>query len=188
MTGPVLSWERRQRFACLEEASGEPQKLVTEKRLECAPRSPAYTMPDDIWIKILLRANVHQFPECHTEHYDMDKLSMPISHASRYFRHLTLALPTLWTCLHVTPGRLGRSGRDWLEERLRRSGSAPLTIMFSCHRVNNDEQPFWEDWGQLMHRKEFGDLSYCWNELLQQAHRALLVRDAAVHGRQHNRA
>lgn len=93
--------------------------------------TPMLALNDDIGIEILKAAFQHHFPSCHND----DGISpVPISHVNRWWRHLALSTPQIWTCIHVTTTHLGREdSSEIVEAYLARSKNLPLSVTISCH-------------------------------------------------------
>ncbi|KAI0687712.1 hypothetical protein BC835DRAFT_390751 [Cytidiella melzeri] len=104
-------------------------RLVHPKKASLAP---ANTLPDEILAMVLEEACVHNFSFCcHYGEYKMEQ-SVIISHVSRRWRNLALALPQIWQCIHITD--LGPSQYDKVVELfLARSREAPLSIVVFDH-------------------------------------------------------
>ena len=135
-------------------------------------------LPDEIWAQIIEEAYSHDFPTCHTHQFVPDQRAIPISRVSRYFRNLvlTLNLPRLWTCLHITPiaSDPRRDQANRVREQLSRSGNLPLTILFACHDTSMDDDPqpsYWSTITTFLNSDEGKHFSSCWDLILPHVQR-----------------
>ncbi|KAJ3530633.1 hypothetical protein NM688_g7681 [Phlebia brevispora] len=115
----------------IKELLVEARCELADKRRERASFAPVYSLPDDVWLEILQLAFTHRYPFCRKEGFNWAHSPIAFSHVSRRFRELALALPSLWTCVHVTPYQPD-SFHNILRMQLRRSRDLPLSIMFIC--------------------------------------------------------
>ena len=136
-----------------------------------APQT-ASTLPTEVWSDILELAYVHDFPACHTTQFAPAQYPVPMARVSRYFRHLALNLPKLWTCLHITP--IGRHPhRDQgsvVHEQLTRSRNLPLTILFACHSASTSPDS-WMSVPTFFNSDEGRHFSGCWDLILPHSKR-----------------
>lgn len=119
--------------------------LLENKRKEMSPLAPVYTLTEDVVAEILRTAYQHHFPHCRLDD-GLPHTNSPvaISHVSRWWRRRALSLPTIWTCIHVTPAQ-PRHYTQVVKDYLVRSRSLPLSIFFLCY--TNKYRPDWSvDW------------------------------------------
>ncbi|GJE96296.1 hypothetical protein PsYK624_124900 [Phanerochaete sordida] len=142
----MLAAERRARLAALQKEYGalysqidelqaqisQVQSLVEQKKREMAPLAPVYTLPEDVVAEILKFAYLHHFPYCRLDD-GLPHTNSPvaISHVSRWWRRQAISLPSIWSCIHVTPEQPSHYA-EVLKTYLIRSRSLPLSISFLC--------------------------------------------------------
>lgn len=84
----------------LEEQLDEVDIQIRDVQHEKAPFAPLYTLPDELLVLVLDEVCLHDFPK-RADAGDTDQ-AMVMSQVSRRWRSLTLSLPRIWTCVHLS--------------------------------------------------------------------------------------
>ncbi|KAI0687710.1 hypothetical protein BC835DRAFT_390672 [Cytidiella melzeri] len=114
--------------------------------LKKASLAPVNTLPDELLALILEEACIHNFSLCcHYRKYKVEQ-SIIVSHVSRRWRDLALAMPKIWQCIHLTsPGPPLYD--NVIKLYLARSGQAPLSIVVADDTFDGDfEEPSVQPW------------------------------------------
>ncbi|EKM56376.1 uncharacterized protein PHACADRAFT_253459 [Phanerochaete carnosa HHB-10118-sp] len=135
----LLAAERRARLGALQQECLELEEQISrikskikQKKHEIAPLAPVYTLADDVVVIVLRFAYQHHFPHCRLDD-GLPHTNSPIaiSHVSRWWRRQATSLPSIWTCIHVTPEQPAHYA-EVAKAYLVRSRSLPLSISFQC--------------------------------------------------------
>ncbi|KIP11850.1 hypothetical protein PHLGIDRAFT_417507 [Phlebiopsis gigantea 11061_1 CR5-6] len=102
-----------------------------------------HDLPEDILLKVMDASHVHRFPHCRLYNSSTPDSPVTLAQVCRRWRQSALALPSLWSCIHVTP-ELSSGCDDMVDAYLSRSGYLPLTIVFICHTTAFKEHPGWD--------------------------------------------
>ncbi|KIP11840.1 hypothetical protein PHLGIDRAFT_124517 [Phlebiopsis gigantea 11061_1 CR5-6] len=130
--------------------------------------TPVYTLPEDVVTGIFKTAYEHHFPHCRLDD-GMPHTHSPVavSHVSRRWRGYALSVPTIWTCIHVTPGQHSRYA-EVIKAYLIRSRELPISIFFLCHTIRDRQS--WYPW-DAFRRIYWLRYKSCWKYLLAERHR-----------------
>ncbi|KAF7796172.1 hypothetical protein EIP86_007346 [Pleurotus ostreatoroseus] len=151
----------------LEAEIQKRQDVLDAKWAERAPFAPAYALPDEMWLEILERAFLHRFPRCGNPRSTFTGSPIAFSHVSRRFRELALALPSIWTCLHVNP-RQSFTYSCMLHEQLLRSKDMLISVTFICRDPGGR---YLSDLGRSSSYEFTNHFKECWYMLLPHASR-----------------
>ncbi|KAF7796170.1 hypothetical protein EIP86_007344 [Pleurotus ostreatoroseus] len=151
----------------LEAKIQRKQDAVAAKLAARARFAPVYTLPDEVWLEILETAFLHHFPHCGNPRSTFTDSPIAFSHVSRHFRGVALALPSIWTCIHVNP-RQSLTYCDMLHEQLLRSKDMPISVTFICRDPGGR---FLSDFGRSVSQEFTNHYGECWYMLLYYASR-----------------
>lgn len=116
---------------------------LVQLRRKMAPLAPVSTLPDDVIVEVLRTAYLHHFPHCrHDDGLPHTNSPVAFSQVCRRWRHIALGLPTIWTCIHVTPWQ-SHKGAGMVRAYLARSADLPLSITIGCHTSHFNNIPAW---------------------------------------------
>lgn len=157
---------------------------IASLALERARFAPVYTLPDDVLFEIIKHAYTHNFPHCREETNTLSNSPITFTHVSRRFRQVALAVPTIWTCVHVTPYQNSTYHR-MLDLQLERSQALPLSVTFMCNTDSvelNDEMI--DDQARYITDFAYWERHFqtCWGTVVSSIHRMRRLAFLARHG------
>lgn len=169
--------------ASLEQIRSELERLTLER----ARFAPVHALPDDVWIEILKHAYLHQFPHCRSDKGTRFYSPISFTHVSRRFRQVAVALPSIWTCIHITPYQ-NENYFSVLELYLERSQDLPISVTFMCdtssaglhHNVSQDRHYRYT----IAEPQDHYELHYdtCWHLILDRFYRVRHLALFMQHG------
>ena len=115
--------------ASIEAQIVDLQGMLRQKQLEMAPLVPVHSLSNDILYAIFEAAYLHHFPRCRMHSGLLKDSPVTITHVCRRWRRLAFELPSIWSCLHITPEQ-SKGHVDALKAFLERSKERLLSIMF----------------------------------------------------------
>lgn len=121
-----------------------------------------HMLPDDILLDIFEATYMHHFPHCQDYYLRAQDSPICFSHVSRRFRHVALASPETWACIHVTPGQ-PTSHESVIKTHLSNSRARPLNIVFQCYS-NIEKTNKWLE-------AEWPRFATCWTSMVAHSHR-----------------
>lgn len=136
--------------------------IVQSKHEEEDALPPFDTLPDEVVIKIFEAAHTHDFPHCRLHSGRVQDSAVTISHVNRRWRRISLDIPSIWACLHITLQQ-GARHPSALTEFIERSRQRPLSVMFIYHtdRAGSTQNP-WD-----IVRPRWPQFKLCWRVILR---------------------
>ena len=175
--------ELKKECAAIESNIQSLEVKLEDKRRKMALLSPIYTLPDDVACEILKVAYSHHFPHCRLDDgLPHTHSPVAISHVSRWWRAQALSVPSIWTCIHVTPQQPAHYA-EVIKAYIVRSRELPLSISFICMSeyklqafpaIDEDDFTPWN----LFQRDSWPRFRSSWKYLVTEKHR---WRNVALH-------
>lgn len=124
---------RSRRIAALDEECAVLEstlaRVLSEKRQERNSLQPIHSLPDDVFMEIFKILHQHDFPHCRLHSGRVADSPVVLSHVCRRWRSISLDMPSIWSCLHVTVDQT-ENHHLALETFAQRSRNQPLSVMF----------------------------------------------------------